>query len=206
MTAAPSASATHDEGGQSLKSRASSGSFSKKRTIDWPQVFVPGMLVTSDFNTLDLPAFVSGYLAMIKLYDRETTKHMLNILELLMLKAMSYSWISVPFFYYYPARHIEQHWLEWTDIPAICEMVAICFKPSDLCTAKVNSNHSSPPQKQISNAGGEHTKGGQTYRGSCSCMAEASNYASLHVCRVCKSADHLMLHCPKRKMPILLQQ
>jgi len=112
---------------------------------------------------------------------------------------MSYSWITVRAFYYYPARHIEQHRLEWTDIPAICEMAAISFKPSDLCTAKVNSNHSSPPQQQISNAGVEQTKGCQT------CVAEASNYASLHVCRVCKSADHLMLHCAKRKMPIALQ-
>ena len=52
---------------------------------------MPGMSVTSDFNTLDLPAFVSGYLAMLNLYDSEITKHMLDILELLMFKAMSYS-------------------------------------------------------------------------------------------------------------------
>ena len=49
------------------------------------------MSVTSDFNTLDLPAFVSGYLAMLNLYDSEITKHMLDTLELLMLKATSYS-------------------------------------------------------------------------------------------------------------------
>ena len=89
MTAAPPATASQDESGQSgkrVKSRVSSGGLSKKRTIDWPQDFVPGMSVTSDFNALDLPAFfVPGYLAMIQLYDSETTNHMLDILELLML-------------------------------------------------------------------------------------------------------------------------
>ena len=81
MTTAPPATASQDESGQSgqsFKSGASSGSLSKKRTIDWPQDFVPGMSVTSDLIALDLPAFMSGYLAMIKLYDSETTKHMLH--------------------------------------------------------------------------------------------------------------------------------
>ena len=62
--------ASQDESEQSAKSRASSGSLSKKRTLGWPQDFVPGMSVTSDFNALDLPAFVSGYLAMIKLFQK----------------------------------------------------------------------------------------------------------------------------------------
>ena len=106
--------------------------------MDWPQDFVPGLSVTSDFNALDLPAFVSGYLAMIKLYDSETTRRMLDSLELLMLKAMSYSWISVRAFYYYLARQVEQRRLEWADIPAIREKAATSFKHSDLRTAKVN--------------------------------------------------------------------
>lgn len=78
MTATPQATAIHAEGGQSGQGEqngAASGSSLKKRTIDWPQDFVPGMSVTSDFNTLDLPTFVAGYLAMIKHYDPEITKH-----------------------------------------------------------------------------------------------------------------------------------
>lgn len=211
MTAMPPATAIHVEGGQSgqgEQNRAASGSSLKKRTIDWPQDFVPGMSVTSDFNTLDLPTFVASYLAMIKLYDPETTKHMLYILELLMLKAMSYSWSSVRSFYYYLARQVKQHRLEWNDIPAIREMAVISFKHSDLRLAKVNSTRSPPPQPSNSTAGAKQPKGCQTwnYHGSCSCDAEASNYVSLHVCRVCKSAEHPMLHCPKRKMLIPLQQ
>ena len=56
MMAAPSASATQGEGGQSAKSGASSGSLSKKRTIDWPQDFVPGQCRQHSFpdnSTLD---------------------------------------------------------------------------------------------------------------------------------------------------------
>ena len=81
MTAPPPDTAIQAEGGQSGQSKqsgASSGSLPKKRTIfighrtiDWPQDFVPGMSVASDFNALDLPAFVAGYLAMIKLYDHK---------------------------------------------------------------------------------------------------------------------------------------
>ena len=44
------------------------------------------------------------------------------------------------------------------------------------------------------------------YKGSCSCDSTACNYASHHLCRVCKSSEHPMLHCPKRKMPIPNQQ
>ena len=125
-----------------------------------------------------------------------------------MLKAMSYSWTSVRAFYYYLARHVKQHRLEWNDIPTICEVAAISFKHSDLCLAKVNSTRPPPPQQLNSNACGEQPKGCQTwnYRSSCSYEAEASTCGSLNVCRVCKLAEHPMLHCLKRKMPIPPQQ
>ena len=152
------------------------------------------MSVTSDYNALDLPAFGSGYLAMIKLYDSETKKYILDILELLTLNAMSYSWITVRAFYYYLARQVEQRRLEWNDIPAIRETAAVSFKHSDMRSAMVNSNRPSPTQQpnSRSNAGEEQPKGcpNGIYRGSCSCEAGASTYASLHVCRVCKSAAY----------------
>ena len=52
MTAQPPATVIQAEGGQSGQSEqngACSGSLSKKRTINWPQDFVPGMSVTCDF-------------------------------------------------------------------------------------------------------------------------------------------------------------
>ena len=75
MTAPPPATAIQAEDGQSGQSEQSgapSGSLPKKRAMDWPPDFVPGISVTSDFNALDLPpAFVAGYLAMIKLYSQQ---------------------------------------------------------------------------------------------------------------------------------------
>ena len=38
----------------------------KKRHIDWPQDFVPGTSINPEFNSLDLPSFLAGYLAMIR--------------------------------------------------------------------------------------------------------------------------------------------
>lgn len=96
---------------------------------------------------------------MIKLYDPETTKHMLDILELLMLKTMSYSWISVCTFNHYLVWQVELRWLEWTDILAIHKMAAISFKHSDLRTAKVNSNRPLSSSQPNANADGDRPKG-----------------------------------------------
>ena len=67
----------------------------KKRNIDWPQDFVPGTSINPEFNSLDLPSFVAGYFAMIRTYDTASIAHMLVILEVLMAKAISYTWVSV---------------------------------------------------------------------------------------------------------------
>ena len=74
---------------------ATGKSDTKKKIIDWPQDFVPGTSINPEFNSLDLPSFVAGYLAMIRTYDTASTAHMLAILEVLMAKAISYTWASV---------------------------------------------------------------------------------------------------------------
>ena len=38
-----------------------------KRNIDWPQDFVPS--IQGEYDKLELPEFVSGFLIMIKTYD-----------------------------------------------------------------------------------------------------------------------------------------
>ena len=64
----------------------------KKRHVDWPHEFCPGMSTNVEYEKLDLAEFVAGYLAMIKTYDPEATKFMLRHLELLMIKGISYTW------------------------------------------------------------------------------------------------------------------
>ena len=72
----------------------------KKRIIDWPQDFVPGTSINPEFNSLDLPSFIAGYLVMIRTYDAASNAHMLAILEVVMAKAISYTWqafeVSIP--------------------------------------------------------------------------------------------------------------
>ena len=56
----------------------------KKRRVDWPHEFAPGNFSSGDYDTLDLPDFVGGFLSMIKSYDAPLESAMLELLELLM--------------------------------------------------------------------------------------------------------------------------
>ena len=189
---------------------ATGKSDTKKKIIDWPQDFVPGTSINPEFNSLDLPSFVAGYLAMIRTYDMASNAHMLAILEVLMAKAISYIWASVRGFYSYLSRQVELRRLDWDRITEIRDMASAFFKHSDLRSThsrNLNSSASSSPSSGSSSQ--ELTaKGCQAwnYKGSSSCDSTASNYASHHLCRVCKSSELPMLHCPKQKMPIPNQQ
>jgi len=46
--------------------RATGKSDTKKNIINWSQDFVPGMSINPEFNSLDFPSFLAGYLAMIR--------------------------------------------------------------------------------------------------------------------------------------------
>ena len=189
---------------------ATGKSDTRKKIIDWPQDFVPGTSINPEFNSLNLRSFVAGYLAMIRTYDTALTAHMFAILEVLMAKAISYTWASVRGFYSYLSRQVELRGLNWDRITAIRDMASTFFKHSDLRSThsrNLNSSASSSPSSGSSSQ--ELTaKGCQAwnYKGSCSCDSTASHYASHHLCRVYKSSEHPMLHCPKRKMPIPNQQ
>ena len=90
-----------------------SGKERKKRTIDWPHEFCPGV-PTSDLEKLELADFVAGFLKMIKPYEA-TRKEV----ELLMLKASSYTWKSVRGFYAHIAKQVELCRLEFNDATQI---------------------------------------------------------------------------------------
>ena len=53
---------------------------------------------------------------MIKSYDAPLESAMLELLELLMAKASSYSWSSVRSFHGYIAEQVELWRLEWTSL------------------------------------------------------------------------------------------
>ena len=112
----------------------------KKRTVDWPHEFAPGNLSSGDYNTLDLPDFVGGFLSMIKSYDAPLQSAMLELLELLMAKASSYSWSSVRSFHGYITKQVELWRLEWTSLSEIREKSNTYFKHSDLRSSQLRPN------------------------------------------------------------------
>ena len=116
----------------------------KKRQLDWPNDFVPGM---SDavLDKLDIAEFTAGFLGMIKNYQPNDKEAMFMLLELMMIKAMSYSWKSVRAFYSHVAKQVELCRLEFNQHPQIREIASIFFKHSDLKT-----NHATKEVKALS--------------------------------------------------------
>jgi hypothetical protein len=181
----------------------------KKRTIDWPHEFSPGMSITSDYDKLELSEFVAGFLTMIKPYQESERLVMLQLLGLLMTKATSYSWSSVRSFYAHLSKQVELFRLEWSSATEIAEKAATFFKHSDLRVAQTRATTQfssqqgatgSPTRAQRSEA--EKSCRTWNHTGSCTCDKTNSEvYSSNHTCRVC-NRNHPMLHCPKRKTTI----
>jgi len=67
---------------------------------------------------------------MIKTYDAQLKEAFLAHLELLMIKAISYSWSSVRAFHKFVAKQVEQWRLEWQDSNAINDQAATFFRHS----------------------------------------------------------------------------
>ena len=82
------------------------GKARKKRTIDWPHKFSTGA-PTLDFEKLELADIVAGFLKMIKPYKATRKEVMLQLLELLMIEASSYTWKSIRGFYAHIAKEVE---------------------------------------------------------------------------------------------------
>ena len=178
-----------------------------KRTIDWPQDFVPS--IQGNYDKLELPEFVSGFLIMIKSYDSLVKDAMLAHLELLTIKAISYSWVSVRAFHKFIAKQVEQRRLDWQDLKSIQNQATTFFRHSDLRNSRPRNETSR--QNSLSASGNNQQAVTPTvpkacrtwnYTGVCECdQQDTAAYKEHHRCRVCK-ADHPMLHCSKRRTPI----
>ena len=77
---------------------------------------------------------------MIKSYNAPLKSAMLDLLELLMAKASSYSWSSVRSFHGHIAKQVELRRLEWTSLLQIHEKANTYFKHSDLCSSQLRPN------------------------------------------------------------------
>ena len=77
---------------------------------------------------------------MIKSYDTPLKSAMLELLELLMAKASSYSWSSVRSFHGHIAKQVELSHFEWTSLSEIREKANTYFKHSDLRSSQLRPN------------------------------------------------------------------
>ena len=163
---------------------AAAAATTKKRHVDWPKDFSPGMSTNVENDKLDLAEFVARYLSMIKTYDPEATKFMLSHLELLMTKGTSYSWSSVRSFHAHIAKQVELYHLEWSDTAEIGDRANTFFKHSDLRTAPTSRVMATPSSTTRSKQdGGQETRGCKrwNYTGSCTCEKDKDTYAAQHV-------------------------
>ena len=169
------------------RTSAAAAATQKKRHVDWPRDFSPGMSTNVDYDKLDLAEFVAGYLSMIKTYDPEVTRFMLSHLELLMIKGSSYSWTSVRSFHAHIAKQVELYRLEWSDMAEIRDQANTFFKHSDLRTARTSRVTATSPSTTRSKQDGEQeTRGCKqwNYTGSCTCEKDKDTYAAQHKCHV----------------------
>ena len=183
----------------------------KKHAIDWPHEFAPGTSNPIDYDKLELLQLVTGFLAMIKPYDMAKKSAMLDYLELLMLKASSYSWSSVRAFHSHIARQIELWRLEWMSSNEIRDKAVTFFKHSDLRSSQQSPNvstvsssiqASSPDQHSSVKPEADKACRQWNYYSSCSCnKSNQEAFNASHKCCVC-TKDHPMLQCPKRRNPI----
>ena len=60
----------------------------RKRSIDWPEDFVPGTVNLFDFNSSELPTFVAGYLLMVRNCELDAKQNMHALLKLILLKVI----------------------------------------------------------------------------------------------------------------------
>ena len=187
-----------------------------KRSIDWPHDFVSS--IQGEYDKLNLSEFVSGFLIMINSYDAKLKEAFLALLELLMIKAISYSWSSVRAFHKFVAKQVEQRRLEWHDTKSINDQAATFFRHSDLRSSSHNEishtntwPYSSPTpstnQQVVKPGAGSNIKACKSwnYTATCDCdKQDSAAYSEHHRCRVCK-ANHPMLHCTKRRIQIPAQ-
>ena len=120
-----------------------------KRSIDWPHDFAPS--IQGEYGKLNLSEFVSVFLIIIKTYDAKLKEAFLAHLELLMIKATSYSWSSVRAFHKFVSKQVEQRRLEWHDTKAINDQAATFFRHSDLRSSSPyeTSHNNSWPSSSI---------------------------------------------------------
>ena len=97
-----------------------------------PNQFLFSAKGTVDYDKLDMVEFVSGYLEFCKVQPESLKALLLNHLQLLMDRAITYSWPSVRNFHLSNHNAVEQGRLTWSSADIIRELSQTFFTHLDL--------------------------------------------------------------------------
>ena len=172
----------------------------KKAGATLPNNFLFSAKGTVEYDKLELAEFVCGYLEFCKEQPESSKASLLKHLNLLMERAITYSWSSVRNFHLSVNNAVEQGRLSWQSFESIRERAQTFFTHQDLRSniPSPSRNNSTPSRGK----GKDHFCKDWNYTGKCGCAITDPSYKAVHRCRVCDSADHAMLTCAKRKYPI----
>ena len=173
----------------------------QKSSSTLPNQYVFSSKGTLEYDQLSMSEFVSGFLEFLKTQPELPKSSLLSHLQLLMDKASTYSWASVRNFHLSIHNAVQSKRMLWSDSGTIRERAHTFFTHLDLKAPGAASPTTAftRPSRARSTIKSCET---WNYTGECSCDATQASYKDHHRCRVCDSAEHLMLHCKKRRYPI----
>ena len=173
----------------------------KKTSTSLPNNYLFSAKGTVDYDKLDLAEFVSGFLEFCKEQPESSKPSLLAHLQLLMDRAITYSWSSVRNFHFSVHNAIEQGRLAWSRSDAIRDRAQTFFTHQDLRSNATIPSRPNGNSHVRSRAKDNYCKE-WNYSGKCNCNISDASYKLVHRCRVCDSLEHAMLNCAKRKYPI----
>ena len=160
---------------------------------------------TLDYDTLDISEFVYTFLEFIQQQPPLQHNNLLQFLQLLMEKAMIYSWSSVRNFNLSINQAFAQGRLTWGQMDVIQARSNTFFSHADLRSSQNMGSKFTGLRQQRDSPRREQKDSYCTdwnYTAKCSCNITDVEYKNAHHCKVCDSDQHPMLHCSKRRYPI----
>ena len=160
---------------------------------------------TLDYDKLDISEFVYAFLEFIQQQPPLQHNNLLQFLQLLMEKAMNYSWSSVRNFNLSINQAFAQGRLTWGQMDVIQARSNTFFSHADLRSSQNMGSKFTGLRQQRDSPRREQKDSYCTdwnYTAKCSCNITDVEYKNAHHCKVCDSDQHPMLHCSKRRYPI----
>ena len=161
---------------------------------------------TLDYDKLDISEFVYAFLEFVQQQPQSYHKNLLQYLQLLMEKAINYSWSSVRNFNLSINQAFAQGRLTWDQMDVIQARSNTFFSHADLRSSQNNVGSKFTGPRQSRDSPRREQKNSYctdwNYTAKCSCNITDVEYKNAHHCNVCDSDQHPMLHCSKRRYPI----